>query len=77
MAGCSGGDWDAVGKGWTLQRYEAIRRHWVECAPPAYVSAAVNIGYKPPPEKNDEGEVSATPEEVLRFLAGVANGSGR
>ncbi len=61
-AGC--GDWDRLEASWDLNRYAALRRHWREVAPPAHLSLAALIGFKP---RRTEAAID-DPEELTRQL---------
>jgi len=60
-AGC--GDWDRLEATWDLNRYAALRRHWREVVPPAHLSLAALIGFKP-----RRTEAVEDPEDLAREL---------
>ena len=77
-AGCSGADWEAVEERWDLRQYHAMQKHWLEVAPPAYITSAANVGYKAKdaPEAGGE-EVIENPEDLARALSQMPGGRVR
>lgn len=61
--GC--GDWDVIAASWDLTRYTALQRHWTQVAPPAHLSLAALIGFKP---KRAAEAVVQDPDELARQL---------
>jgi len=62
--GC--GDWDVIAATWDLTRYSALQRHWTRVAPPAHLSLAALIGFKP--KRAGAGELVQNPDELVRQL---------
>ena len=65
--GC--GDWDAIASQWDLTRYAAIQRHWTRVAPPAHLSLAALVGFKP--KAAAVGAVVQDPDELMRQLQAI------
>lgn len=65
--GC--GDWDVIAASWDLTRYAALQRHWTWVAPPAHLSLAALIGFKPSrPAQVADKAVVQDPDELMRQL---------
>lgn len=72
-AGCSGSDWEAVEERWDLHQYRAMRKHWMEIAPPAYITSAAQAGYTAVNDSEDE-EFIDNPEDLARALSQLPGG---
>ena len=66
-AGMSGGSWDQVEREYGLDRYRALRDHWIRHGPPVYMSVALYLGMtKPEPE-----QVGSTPDDMAALVAAI------
>ena len=65
LVACGCGDWDRVEASYDLHRYAALQRHWREVAPPAHVSLAALIGFKP---QARSGQTVHDPDDLARQL---------